>query len=195
MHTDDLPKPRRMPSSGELRSILETYFVGVISEEQLENVERLLHEVFEDQEKHVRESNQFYGNSQVWAGRQFMEEERVPRTPRVVDMACVVAARVLGLPKLKPYCPDHLVGTWQDERNPAVRWELGGDGAFRTDQPEYKGAIRWYVVRRADLIGDVIRLAEQWGDPKKLHVVSTSPSELVLEYAAKPERKHVLRRA
>ena len=182
MQTDDRPENRRMPSSGELRAILETYFVGAIGEEQLEKVEVLLRDIFESQAKHVGESNQFYGNSQVWAGRLFMEEAPVPRTPRVVDMACVVAARVLGLPKLKPNCPDHLVGAWNDERNPAVRWELGGDGAFRTDQPEYKAAIRWYVV------GDVVHLAEQWGDPKKLRVVSVSPSELVLG-------KHALRRA
>ena len=183
-----------MPSSGELRTILATYFMGVMSEEQLANIEGLLREVFEDQAKHVRESNQFYGNAQVWAGRLFMEEERVPRTPRVVDMACVVAARVLGLPNLKPYCPEHLVGTWHDEREPAVRWELGGDGAFRTDQAEYKNAIRWYVVRGGDVVGDVVRLAERWGDPKKLNVVSVSPSEVVLAYAAKPDRKHTLRR-
>lgn len=184
-----------MPSASELRAILEKYFPGSISDEQVKTVELLLRDILETQAKHVVESDQFYGNSQVWAGRLFLEEAKVPRAPRVVDMACVVAARLPGFPKPKPYCPEPLVGRWEDVGNSAVHWELGADGAFRTDEPEYKAAMRWYVVRRGGVVGDILHLVEQWGDPTKVGVVSASPTELVLERTPKLDRKYTLRRS
>lgn len=191
----DLPDARRMPSSEELREILEKYCFGPLSPEQVATVEERLRDVLRSKAEHAMESDQFWGSAHLWAGRLFMEEEKVPRAPRVADMACVVAARLLGTAALKPYCPEALVGAWEDAANPAMRWELGGDGTFRTQEPEYAAATRWYVVRYGGVVGDAVRLVEAWGEPEKLGVVRVSSTELVLERTPRLDRTYTLRRA
>ena len=191
IRTDQLPHFRRTPSATELRTILETYFPGSFSDEQVKTVELLLRDIFENTPRYDAEANQFYGNSQVWAGRLFMEEARVPRMPRVIDMACVVAERLPGFPQAKPYCPAGLVGTWEDAANPSVRWELGADGAFHTAQRPYEEADRWYVVKRDPPTGDLVHLAGRWGPPKRLGVSNLTADSMRLRYA---ERDHTLRR-
>jgi len=195
MRTDELPDFRRTPTTSELRAILETYFSGAITDEQVKTVELLLRDIMESQPKHTSESNRFYSNSQVWKGRLFLEEDEVPRAPRVVDMACIVAVRVLGMQRARPYCPEPIAGVWEDAGNPAIRWQLGADGAFHTDQPEYKEATRWYVIRRGGSAGDIVHLVEPWDEEKTLRVDRASPTELVLEYMSNLDRKHTLRRA
>jgi uncharacterized protein YjbI with pentapeptide repeats len=188
----DSPDIRRMPPEGELSAILDKYLVAPISAEQRAAIARELGELLAGPQLDS-ERDRFYGNTQVFAGCLFLEQGAVPRMPSVEDLACMLGARLLGMEALRPYCPASIVGAWHDASDAAVRWRFGSDGAFRTDAPAYKAATRWFVVKRG-AAGDLLRLREKWGDPKKLVIERATGTDLELVTYGGTARRHVLRR-
>ena len=198
MQTDPGSDARRVPDRNEIKSLLEKYFAGPITDAQVDAIEKRVQDTAKSVSKHKLEMRTYYSNAVRYRGRAWREELSHGQTaPRMVDLVPWFASITSGFPPPRPYCPDPYVGRWEDVEAPQ-QWELHVDGAFRTTQQELASQRVWCVVRSSDAghAGDEIQLREtQFDDAKRLVIRSVTPSELVLDrFGGGTDRTFRLRR-
>lgn len=199
MATDPVDDMRRVPGSDEIRTLLRKYF-GTVTDEQAQAIEKRLHETVKSVTKLHMEMQIFYGNVIRNAGQAWREELSFGRqAPRIVDLVPWFATTTSGFPPPRPYCPDVVVGEWEDTAATPYNWVFRVDGTFHTDDPELASERNWFLIRKGGSThaGDQIRVHD--GSPhnaKVLDIETVTPNELVMNrYGGGPKpRTFKLRR-
>lgn len=199
MAIDPVDDLERMPGSDEIRALLRKYF-GPVTDEQSQTIEKRLHETASSVSKLHKEMQMFYGNSVHSEGRAWKEELSYGRrAPRIVDLVPWFASTAAGFPPARPYCPDAIVGEWEDTEGNPHHWTFQVDGTFRTDDPDLAGETDWFLIRKdgSTHSGDEIRVyAIGPQNAKVLDIKTVAPTELVMNrFGGGPKpRKFRLRR-
>lgn len=142
----------RVPSRAEIRLLLEQYFVGPISEEAVERIEREFISVNASSGLSTMHQGRFESPT-WWRGAAWYEESIDKRwmTPR--DLVLMLADGVSGaddtFPQRRLYCPPKFVGVWEQlEPAPSSErlfWHLSRDGSFRTNSTEVPHLPLWCI--------------------------------------------------
>lgn len=169
--TIDIEEERRILEPGEVKTMLETYFVGPITDEVASDLAEYVARVLADPPLHAGEISKFRpDNGGRGFGRAWREHLAYGRTyPRSIDLAAWLAASSEGYPAPKPYCPAVYIGKWE-QREPdgaaAYTWTFDAGGRFHTDEPLCSDRDRWCVHRQGPgprPRGDVIWLDDDLG--------------------------------
>lgn len=145
------------PTRADILLLLEKYFVGPVSDETVDRVERQFTEVnASDGRSSMHQSRM---RSLVrWSGAAWYEEAIDKRTMTPRDLVLMLADDIADaegtFPQRRMYCPPKLVGVWQ-QLEPAhserILWHLDADGSFRSNSPDVaQGLSLWCVEISSD---------------------------------------------
>ena len=184
---DDL-ELRRVPTTAELRDMLQKYFVGSITDAGVATLAAYVESVLRDPPLLAGEISKFDpskgGRGYGLAWREQLAYDR--RFPRSIDLAAWLASSTDGYPAARPYCPDLYVGKWsqlEPDSSPLATWELHLDGTLVTTDSRFRKRERWCVHRQgAGPVGDALWLDDALEISHKILLVrAVSPSELRFE--------------
>lgn len=171
---------RRVPDRAEIRSLLETYFDGPITDAHVTTIADRIAAMLADPARRTVEDHTYIANSVRNHGQAWKEVlSKGQSAPRVIDYVPWFASITKGFPPPKPHCPRELVGTWEQVEPPGGRWELRADGGFHADVLDDRE--RWYVRERGgkQRSGDELYVREADGsDIDVMHIVELTPSTL-----------------
>ena len=191
---EDVLEQRRIPEPSEVRAILDTYFVGPITDEIVAKLHDMVARVLADPALRGGEARGSEpGNGGLGFGRAWREELSYGRMyPRSIDLTAFIAWSHTGYPPAPPYCPDAFAGRWiqrEPKTSEPVVWVLEGDGRFSAPGTPFADRITWCVHRqgvRPDeasvWLEDKLRIAE-----KRLLVRRITPTELHLSPTSDPD--------
>jgi hypothetical protein len=145
---------RHIPDRGEVRALLDRYFVGPVGDAAVERAAAEFRAAYDDDGLRAAYNSDFHsrllGRGDAWRE----ELSRAQSLARPIDLVMVIAHMAAkadaSRPQPRPYCPAVFAGTWEQlEPTGAARWELRSDGAFHSTSTAIPtDRVRWYVVRK-----------------------------------------------
>lgn len=187
-----------VPDRAGIRELLETYFVGPITEADVDRVETSFVEIYNSRGDWSGYSRSFQSPTE-WQGKAWNEEfclDRKHMTPR--DLVLMlgnmfadvddhpVAPVENAFPRPKLYCPIAMAGAWE-QLEPApptskpIVWHLGADGSFQTNDPAREMYRLWSVKKGFGPPEPTVRLQlhQKWSESGPIYRVGLVGNELV----------------
>jgi hypothetical protein len=191
----------RVPDRSEVRSVLEQYFTGAISDSQVDKLHSEVVAVLSDDAKWKSESGSFRANSPRFTGQAWHEVlARGHSLPTSIDLIAWLALTRPGYPEPKPWCPPIFAGSWNQVDPAGGVWQFGADGSFKSSYDRLASFSRWSVHGRggATHTGDniVVSTGREADRPRFLHVWELAGDDLTVDLAggAFPDVRLKLRR-